>query len=78
MKHVEDEYYKAAEQINTLQEVIVPPTVRNRLPFQDNSEHQVNGGGTPAAEGTTIRRNPQAQQQRAPLAPIAEESARDG
>lgn len=68
MKHVEDEYYKAAEQINTLQEVIVPPSVRNRLPFQENSEHQVND--------TTIRRNPQAQgRQLTPLAPIAEESA---
>lgn len=70
MKHVEDEYYKAAEQLNTLQEVIVPPSVRNRLPFQENSEHQVND--------TTIRRNPQAQgRQLTPLAPIAEESASD-
>ena len=74
MKHIEDEYYKAAEQTSNLQEVIVPPTMRNRLPYQENSDPQVNGGGTP--EATTIRRHPQtasAASAANPLHTIAEE-----
>jgi hypothetical protein len=72
MKHIEDEYYKAAEQTSHLNEVIVPPTLRNRLPYQENSELQVNGGG--AQETTTIRRNPQTQQ-RSPTTPLQPSSA---
>lgn len=73
MKHIEDEYYKAAEQ-NTLQDVIVPPTIRNRLPYQENSELQVNGGTSEAQQTTTIRRNPQASPSARVLSPIVEES----
>ena len=74
MKHIEDEYYKAAEQTSNLHEIIVPPTMRNRLPYQENSEPQVNGG----PEATTIRRHPPAASSASsanPIHTIAEEGA---
>ena len=64
MRHIEDEYYKAAEQLHAPQEIIVPPTIRNRLPYHEFSNLQVNED---VAEIPAIRRNSAASKKLTPV-----------